>query len=332
MAPPSSIEKEETRKFIDKSKPPKRPFSIRFSIEILRFVSLSSLIMVLAVGMFISKRYIFFPDEDTTSRTLEQDTATGLRGVEQDLIIDGVEEERQLLSLFGQPLTPYRDYKDSRIYETFGFLHICSFIDYHPAKEVASILLPLVFVPMILFIILDHCRIRVSYGNKLIPKGLYTYSKWTSPIAVICTSMIHLWFVNDPDKDFPEGYGFEAHYYPYVAFQVALIIIAIQQVWYHTETGNIPFNVSPRGARLYLKGVIFITVLSQVSVLSILHGTPLFDSAKGGEEGTWERTTFNVISKIYLGVALVVPILCSFWEFFLSKEPSKYTKFTIELE
>jgi len=332
MATPSSIEKEETRKMIDKSKPPNRPYSIRFSIEILRFVSLCSLIMILVVGRLISNTYIFFPDEDTASRTLEQDTAAGLRGAEQDLIIDGVEEERKLLSLFGQPLTPYRDFKDSIIYETFGFLHVCSFIDYNPAKEVASILLPLVFVPMILFIILDHFRIRVSYGNKLISNGLYTYSKWTSPIAVLCTSMIHLWFVNDPDKTFPDGYGFNAHYYPYVAFQAALVMIAIQQVWYHTETNNIPFNVSPRVAMLYLKGVIFITVLSQVSVFSILNGTPLFDSAKGGEEGTWERVAFKTLSHIYLVVALVVPIFCSFWDFFLSKEPSRYTKFTIELE
>jgi len=331
MAPPSRTEKEETRKFIDKSKPPKRPYTIRFSIEILRLLSLSTLLALLPLGKFITETFIFFPEDDTP-RTLEQDTAGGLRGAEQGAILDSFEEERNLLSLFGEPLVPYMDRKESAIYKTFGFLHACSFIDYNPAKEIAALLLPFISYPLCLFLILDYFRIKVSFGNKLIPELLYKFSKWTTPIALLFTSWIHLWFVNNPDKTFPEGYDFIAHYLPYVAFQVALAIIAIQQVWYHIALDNIPFGFSPTIARIYLKLAVFLPFFYQMCVFSILLGSPIFDSKKGGDEGTWERVVFRLLTRIYPVVAMVIPIICSFWEAFLSKDPNRYTTFTIELD
>jgi len=192
-------------------------------------------------------------------------------------------------------------------------------------------LLPFISFPLCLFLILDYFRIKVSFGNELVPKGLYTFSKWTTPIAFLFTSMIHLWFVNDPDKNFPDGYGFIAHYAPYAAFQVALAIIAIQQVWYHIAVDNIPFDLSPRVAMIYLKLAVFLPFFYQMCVISILIGTPIFDSLKGGDEGTWERVVFKALTRIYPVIAMVVPIICSFWEVFLSKDPNKFTTFTIEV-
>jgi len=330
MAPPSRTEKEETRKFIDKSKPPKRPYSIRFSIEILRLFSLCTLVALLPLGQYITESFIFFPEEDTP-RTLEQDT-TGLRGTEHDAILNDIGEERNLLSLFGHPLEPYIDRKETTINKIFGFLHACSFIDYNPAKEIAALLLPFISYPLCLFLILDYFRIRVSFGNKLVPELLYKFSKFSTPIALLLTSMIHLWFVNNPDKTYPEGYGFIAHYLPYVGFQVALALIAIQQVWYHIALDNIPFGFSPTIARIYLKLAVFLPLFYQMCVFSILLERPIFDSLKGGEEGTWERVVFKALTRIYPLIAMGIPIICSFWEAFVSKDPNKYTTFTIEID
>jgi len=79
--------------------------------------------------------------------------------------------------------------------------------------------------------------------------------------------------------------------------------------------GNkIPFGGPVWFARFYVRFAIVLTVAYQIIVIAILNGTPILDSAKGGDDGTWERTVFKILTKIYSVVALVIPIACSYWE------------------
>ena len=42
------------------------------------------------------------------------------------------------------------------IYEIFGFNHVCNWFDHNPARQVASVLIPTISIPMILYIFLFH--------------------------------------------------------------------------------------------------------------------------------------------------------------------------------
>jgi len=318
---------EETRKFLARNKPPAITVSYTFSIEILRSISFAALIFLFAAGSVFSDKYVFIPGwedlpvgersllPDSTDEIASDVTETLLRGATGESSGIGSIVNERLLSIFGEPhINP----KESKIYELFGFLHTCSSVDYNPAKEIAAILLPLFTIPMILFLILSHQRAKLSYLNKEIPKSLYTYSKFMTPICLVFNSLVHLWFVNDPDKSYPEGMGFIGHYLPYAGFQISLGLIAINQLYYSIHLKTIPFNIPENIAKIYVYFVIVVTICCQMCTLSIVFEHPILDSAKTDADGngTWERDAFQTLANIYVVTGLGGPFIFSIWEIF----------------
>lgn len=320
---------EETRKFLARNKPPAITVSYTFSIEILRSVSFLALIFLFGAGTVFSNKFVFIPGwEDlpigersllpgSTDEIVSDATETLLRGATGEAASGGIGSvvNERLLSIFGEPFVNPRE---GKIFELFGFLHTCSAVDYNPAKEIAAILLPLFTVPMLLFLILSHQRAKLSYLNEEIPKSLYTYSKFMTPFCLMCVSLVHLWFVNDPDKSYPEGMGFIGHYLPYAGFQISLGLIAINQLYYAIHLKKIPFNIPAKIAKVYVYFVIVLTFCCQVCTLSIVFGHPILDSAKTGPDGngTWERDVFTTMADIYVVVGLAGPFIFSLWDIF----------------
>jgi hypothetical protein len=168
--------------------------------------------------------------------------------------------------------------------------------------------------PMHIFLCLSHMRTYLAYKNKVVPKWLLIYSSITTPICVVATGLIHLWFVNSPQMKYPDGYGFIGHYIPYMAFQISLALVAIQQLHYVIAINKIPFGFSPKFATFYVRFVIAVTILCQICVITILLGRPLLDSKAGGKDGTWQRTAFNLLGSTYAFTALIGPMVFSFVE------------------
>mmetsp|Transcript_29810 Transcript_29810/g.54587 ORF Transcript_29810/g.54587 Transcript_29810/m.54587 type:complete len:323 (-) Transcript_29810:66-1034(-) len=307
MTPPDQDKgEEETRKFIAKNKPPALTLELTMNIEKIRFFALVSFVAMFAAGSVFSKQFIFYPMDDDAKRDL------GLRGAEA-----GEQAGRKLYTFFGQE-HPYIDLKKTAIWEIFGMPHSCSYIDFHPAKEVAAILLPLFSFPMTVFLILSHFRIKLSAMNEECPLWLYRYSRITTPFSVIVIQLTHLWFVNNPEEVYPNGFGFVGHYVPYALFQTSLACTAIMQVYYSIaldeKYGNgIPFGLPKWFGPFYVIFAIILTIAYQAIVIGMLIGKPILDSAKGGEQGTWERTVFWILTKMYAAVSLLIPMACSGW-------------------
>eukprot|EP00978_Attheya_sp_CCMP212_P033144 scaffold132441_cov71-Attheya_sp.AAC.1 len=287
MAPPDKGE-EETRKFIAKNKPPALTLELTMNIEKIRFFALVSFVALFAAGAVFSKQFIFYPMDDDAKRDL------GLRGAEA-----GEQAGRNLYTFLGQE-HPYIDLKETVIW------------------EVAAILLPLFSFPMTVFLILSHWRIKLSAKNEECPFWLYRYSCITTPFSVIVIQLTHLWFVNNPEEVYPNGFGFVGHYVPYALFQISLACTAVMQVYYSIaldeKYGNgIPFGLPKWFGLLYVIFAIILTITYQAIVIGILISKPILDSAKGGEEGTWERTVFLILTKMYAAVSLLIPMACSGW-------------------
>ena len=109
-----------------------------------------------------------------------------------------------------------------------------------------------------------------------------------------------MWFVSSPDGD----YGFIAHYLPYVALQLAIGLIAIQEIGFLIHSGDLPFGVSKTVAKAYVTLLIATTVVCQVAVFSLLLGFPILDSVASPKA----RTAFQVLMYLYSFLAIVVPI------------------------
>ena len=101
------------------------------------------------------------------------------------------------------------------------------------------------------------------------------------------------------------GRGFIAHYIPYLAFQITLALIAFHQVAYLIYLDKIPFGVSPKVAIGYAIFLTIVTIIYTVYVVSILMGTPVWDSVNS----TADRLFAEIMAKIYSVCVLILPIV-----------------------
>jgi hypothetical protein len=109
-----------------------------------------------------------------------------------------------------------------------------------------------------------------------------------------------MWFVNTPDT----RAHFLGHYLPYVALQLAVGLLAIQEVAYLIYNGALPFGASVGLAKGYLCLLLLVTVACQVAVFSLLLGHPILDSAHDPKAAV----IFQVLMYTYSSLAILAPI------------------------
>jgi len=191
----------------------------------------------------------------------------------------------------------------TEIYRIFGFNHLCNIVDHNPAREIAAIMLPLSAVPLSLFYVLLYFRMQYLAKIGKIPTSLYTYTKYTTPYNILAFSLMHMWMVNSPDRD----YGFMFHWVPYAAVQWATVLTGIQQVWYHIAVEQIPFGFSCLSAKIYLAIFIGFTCYSQFYTI-----TTVFFSEPGEKERSGYEWMEQYLSYFYFCFLTVFPAIFSY--------------------
>ena len=189
---------------------------------------------------------------------------------------------------------------DTVIFQIFGFNHICNVFDHQPSRTISALLVLFFIVPMAAFVICSYYRTYAAAKEGRVPMHLQAYNKIITPIVFLSVCYTYMWFVNAPDGE----YGFIAHYLPYVALQLALGLLAIQEVGYLIYTGALPFGASVKLAKVYLAVLLLTTVACQVAVFSLLLDHPILDSPNDPTA----RITFQVLMYFYSFQAIIMPI------------------------
>ena len=137
--------------------------------------------------------------------------------------------------------------KKTYIWYTFHYIHTCVFIDNNPAKTVAAFFIQFAMIPLSIFSFLSYKRINLEMApefDKLKACSL--------PIFVFLFSTFSYFFlclVNSPTQEeklfhTPRARTeFELHYIPYMLFQLAEMLMSLQQVKYlEAKGGKMPFD------------------------------------------------------------------------------------------
>jgi len=262
-----------------------------FTIEIFRFLAYVGFNLMFLGAKIISDIWVFTPEEP-------------------DKLILG----------FIKPIGT-RLVSETRIYEIFGFNHTCNVVDFNPAKEFAAIAIFFYILPIEIFLILSLIRNQLAYDNNEISALTFKFTKYTTPFCMLFNGIVHLWFVNSPQEDFPTGYGFIGHYVPYMLSQIALEFTVVSQLWYYIDTGKIPFGLPSWAAKLYARIFIVLATFSQACVLCILAGHPILDS----KNDLTQSLIFQIIAKIVAFMTLICPAILSFWEWKFGGHPTTVT-------
>jgi len=163
---------------------------------------------------------------------------------------------------------------------------------------IATIFIPFFIVPMLGYIILTHLRLARSMKKGQVPKWLLQTSRILSPFNFLAVSLLHTWFVSNPE----DIHGFIAHYTPYLTFQLALAFMGFINIQCLISMNNLPFGVRPAIGWAYQGVFVVLTFISILCVIILLADSPILDT----RNSETERAIFRAISAIYGFMILVI--------------------------
>jgi len=179
-------------------------------------------------------------------------------------------------------LDTIEDPTETVIFELFGINHSCNWVDHNPARMISAILVvPLIQVPLMLYVVIWHCRLRKQCKMGNAPRWLYYMSRCFTPYNLITVAELHLWFVNNPN----DTYGFTAHYIPYLMFQIAICLMVMMNICYLTTVrGKLFWGIPPWLAWGYFCLLTALTIFYIVMVVTTLAGVPIVSATRSSSE------------------------------------------------
>jgi len=186
------------------------------------------------------------------------------------------------------------------IYKTFNFNHTCSYLDWNPSRTISAIVAQFIIIPMSLYVVLGYYRMKYEYKSGKISGALWTFCSCHTPFSLASQLLFVMVFVNHP----VDTLSFIVHYIPYMCFQMSLLLIAIEQVWYISEKSIVPFNIPTVLLRTYLVIVAATFIYYTVFIWSFLAGYPILDTTV-----EWKKNIGVSIMFFWDLVAILIPIV-----------------------
>jgi len=221
-----------------------RELKLTFNIESLRLLAYSALVLMVVVGIVVTKLFVHEDAEHTVIfRIFGFNHICNVFDHQPSRTISGL-----LVLLFILPMASFV---------------ICSYFRTYDAARKGK-------VPM-----------RLHTYSKIVTPFVFLAVCYTYMWFVNSPDDSGAWLGNAPDD--PLG-NFVPHYLPYVALQLALGLLAIHEVEYLIATGALPFGANVPLAKIYLVVLLATTVACQVAVFSLLLGVPVLDSPNNANE------------------------------------------------
>lgn len=229
--------------------------TIRINIEWFRFVGLSSVVLLLVAGKFVTQFFNNWPRKENPSSPFDKI----FRGAPTDM-----------------------EYEETFIYKLFNFNHTCSLLDFNPSKTVSGLIVMIHEIPLLLFIVFHYWRVKGMTDPKF--DKLKIFSKIASPLQFIFILYFYMVFVNSPDAPFGTPGAvtlFTLHYIPYMLWQIGVLLMAIQQSWYLCLSDTIPFDwLTSKGLWYYTVSMMIVCVVYNVFIWSFILEDPLWDTSQ----------------------------------------------------
>jgi len=178
-----------------------------------------------------------------------------------------------LAILLSTTMIPPKVIEESDLKDVFGYNNICVYWDYTPSRELTALYYPLFEYSFLLYVILDHFQFRLGFQSSR-PR-IVTWAKIALPIKVLLIAwfrMIFVYQVNMKQPEYGEGYGpyiegALGHTMGFFGLQLALIIVAVENVLYIQWTG-VEFPYLGKGGT-YIASWLYIVVVTPLTLFKI---------------------------------------------------------------
>lgn len=179
--------------------------------------------------------------------------------------------------------------------------------DYSPAREATALIYPLFEYSLLIYIVLSYLQIRNDYDGAKVGTNLLHSARLLFWVKIIFVAWFRMIFVCTVTQDPIPFFGTEispvlGHTLGFIGMQIALILIAFENIAYAFYTQQSVFRMSPsltrKVAMLYLTSLFMITCFKLSWAFSFFAtGTPWFGSP-------WP----HIIDRIWLVMAAILPL------------------------
>jgi len=194
----------------------------------------------------------------------------------------------------------------------FHFVHTCVYVDNNPAKTVTAFLINFAMMPLLIFAFLSYKRIHLQTGPDY--DVLKAWSPFALAIQSIAFGYFFLYLVNTPMQDTTlfdsprAGLLFTAHFIPFSLYQLATVVMSLQQIMFLIARKAMPFEWIKLGmVRAYFYVTIAMYIVYCAFVISHVVGNGIWSAeTKGGLIAT------QVIMYAFIVLTIIIPIVCSY--------------------
>lgn len=201
----------------------------------------------------------------------------------------------------------------------FHFIHTCVWIDNNPSKTMAAIFLMMAMVPLSMFVVLHHFRLKLQPGPEY--DFLKKFSRPLTIFQVLSYMYFFLCLVNSPIQEeelYTDWRGtrqFILHYFPYMMFQLALLVMSIEQIAFLLQReGRMPFGLENHKGliRFYLYFCWVLYIIYCLFIWSHIIGGPEGGIWNAGTPSGYKATAFIMLA--FDICAAIIPAICAFAE------------------
>jgi len=258
---------------------------VTLHIEMLRCFGLFAGTLLLATGWFITTFFVVYPEKENPSTPFQK--------------------------LFGGAPSDFDETK-TFIYEMFHFSHTCTLLDFNPSKTVAALVIMVHTIPCNLFVVLHYYRVMAQVGGKW--DNLKAACPTMTLIQFITFMYFYMVFVNSPYGHYGDpqaSIDFTLHYIPYCLWQMGILFMAIQQCWYTSLKGVVPFGIPPTLVWYYVLLLIAFFFVYSTFVFSFIFDMPLWCTT---DECPTGKTAAKCVMYGWDFFAVLIPVVLAYKE------------------
>jgi len=164
-------------------------------------------------------------------------------------------------------------YTENHLADAFGYGNICTDWDYSPSREITALYFPFFEYSLVIYIVLEWVTVKISHKRGELPDWYMRCATTLYPLCIflcICFRMIFIALATE---------SVNLHTAGFLCLQIALLTVAVMNVWYVLLTGQSYPNWSKARIARFAKIYLYLNVL--ISSLKIYGTIQIVKTGKG---------------------------------------------------
>jgi hypothetical protein len=204
------------------------------------------------------------------------------------------------------------DFHDqNHLKEKFGFANICTFWDYHPARELVGMYFPFFEYTLVIYLVLDYIVMKISRSRGEIPQWYMNVVTVVTPLCIFLAIQFRMIFVAIAYE------SVQHHTQGFLGLQIAVLLVAVMNVSYIILTKQDCPSFSISYQQFSKIALVYLVINGFISAIKI-YGTAFVAFGDGSPPAYFHTLIFTgwplgkIIDKFWMIMNAILPPIIAY--------------------